>query len=139
MAKKQKNEEVNTPQEVPQPTVKQELTNEEKELIKAAMRLALAKRRRNAIMVTVATLAKHIQLMLPFSIDVKTLKEYIKAELKDYKFVTLQDRIGNDELRIEAILLYNNIEQLIEEFKQQKIDSIIKLVDAGLDSVEDYK
>jgi hypothetical protein len=138
MAKKQKNEEVELrPPETPQP---RQLSNEEKELVNAAIKIAIAKRRRSAIMVTLVTLVKHVQLMLPFNIDTKTLMEYVKAELvKDYKLITLQDRIGNDELRIEAILLYNNIEQLIEEFKQRKIDTIIKVVDASLDTVEDYK
>jgi hypothetical protein len=138
MAKKQKNQEVELRPQETQPTVR-ELTNEEKELIQSALRLVIAKRRRGAIMVTIPTLTKHIQLMLPFNIDTKTLMEYVKAELVKYRFVTLQDRIGNDELKIEAILLYDNIEQLIEEFKQKKIDTIIKLIDAGLDSVEDYK
>jgi len=119
MARKQKNEEVNTPQETPQP--KQELSNEERELVKAALKLALAERCKNAIMITIATLAKHIQLLLPFNIDTKTLMEYIKAELaKDYKLITLLDRIGNEELRIEAVLLSYD------------------MIDASLDSVEDY-
>jgi hypothetical protein len=121
MAKKQKNQEVELrPQETPQAV--RELTNEEKELIQSALKLAIAKRRRGAIMVTIPTLIKHIQLMLPFNIDTKTLMEYVKAELvKEYRFVTMQDRIGNDELKIEAIPLYDNIEQLIEEFKQKKL------------------
>jgi len=138
MAKKQKNQEVNvSPQETPQPT--RELTDEEKELIRSAVRLVIAKRRRGAIMITLATLAKHVELLLPFSIDTKTLMEYIKELVKDYKLITLQDRIGNDELRIETILLYNNIEQLIEEYKQRKVDAIIKLIDTSLDSIELYK
>jgi len=139
MAKKQKNQEVNvSPQETPQPTVR-ELTNEEKELLQSALKLVIARRRRGAIMITLATLAKHVELLLPFSVDTKTLMEYIKELVKDYKLITLQDRIGNDELRIEAILLYNNIEQLIEEYKQRKVDTIIKLIDTSLDSIELYK
>lgn len=135
MAKKEKNEEVYTPQEAPQ------LSNEEKELIKAAMILALAKRRRSAIMVTIPTLAKHIELLLlPFNIDTKTLMEYIKTELaKNYRLITLKDGIGNDVLLIEAVLLHNSIEELIEEFQKKKVDATIKIVDAELDSVSDYK
>jgi aryl carrier-like protein len=136
MAKKQKNQEVELR---PQEPVR-ELTNEEKELIRSAVRLVIAKRRRGAIMITLVTLAKHVELLLPFAIDTKTLIEYIKAELvKDYKLITLQDRIGNDMLHIEAVLLFNTIEELISEFKQQKVDTIIKLIDASLDSIELYK
>ncbi len=131
MAKKQKND-VNTLQEIPQP-----LSNEEKELIEAALKLVLAKRR-NAIMITIPTLAKHIQMMLPYNIRVDAIAEYVKERLKD-RLITLQDRIGNDELKIEAVRLYDNIEQLIEAFKQRKIDTTIKLIDTSLDSVEDYK
>jgi len=131
MAKEQKND-VNTLQEIPQP-----LSNEEKELIEAALKLVLAKRR-NAIMITIPTLAKHIQMMLPYNIRVDAIAEYVKERLKD-RLTTLQDRIGNDELKIEAVRLYDNIEQLIEAFKQRKIDTTIKLIDSSLDSVEDYK
>jgi aryl carrier-like protein len=137
MAKKQKNEEVNT--ETPQPTVR-ELTNEEKELLQSAVKLVIAKKRRTAIMVTLVTLAKHVELLLPYNINMKTLIEHIKAEVaKNYKIITLHDRIGEDTLHVEAVLLFNTIEELIDEFKQQKVDSIIKLIDAGLDSVEVYK
>jgi hypothetical protein len=131
MAKEQKND-VNTLQEIPQP-----LSNEEKELIEGALKLVLAKRR-NAIMITIPTLAKHIQMMLPYNIRVDAIAEYVKERLKD-RLTTLQDRIGNDELKIEAVRLYDNIKQLIEAFKQRKIDTTIKLIDSSLDSVEDYK
>jgi hypothetical protein len=139
MAKKQKNQEVELRPQETRPTVK-ELTNEEKELIQSAVKLVIAKRRRGAIMITLVTLAKHVELLLPFNIDMKTLIEHIKAEVaKNYKIITLHDRIGEDMLNVEAVLLFNTIEELIDEFKQQKVDSIIKLVDAGLDSVEVYK
>ncbi len=134
MVKKQKNEEVELrPQET------RELTNEEKELIRAAVKLVIAKKRRGAIMVTLVTLAKHVELMLPFSIDMKTLIEYIKEVVKDYKIISIHDRIGNDTLNIEAVMLFNTIEELIDEFKQQKVDSTIKVIDAGLDTIEIHK
>jgi pimeloyl-CoA synthetase len=136
MAKKQK-EEVNTPQETPQPI--RQLSNEEKELVNAALKIAIAKRRKDALAVTLVTLAKHIQMLLPFSVDTKTIIEYIRAELaKSHKLITLNDRVGGDVLSVEAVLLYNTIDELIEEF-QKKVDATIKIVDAGLDSIADYK
>jgi hypothetical protein len=137
MAKKQKNQEVNiSPQETPQ--VVRELTNEEKELLQSALKLAIAKRRPSSIAITLVTLAKHIQLLLPFSVDTKTIIEYIRAELaKSHKLITLHDRIGGDILPVEAVLLYNTIDELIEEFQKKKVNATIKIVDAGLDSVSD--
>jgi hypothetical protein len=133
MAKKQKNQEVNvSPQETPQPTVR-ELTNEEKELLQSALKLVIAKRRPSSLAITLVTLAKHVQLLLPFSVDTKTIIEYIRAELaKSYKLITLHDRIGGDILPVETVLLYNTIDELIEEFQKKKVD-------AGLDSIEDYR
>jgi pimeloyl-CoA synthetase len=137
MAKKQK-EEVNTPQETPQPI--RQLSNEEKELVNAAIKIAIAKRRKDALAVTLVTLAKHIQMLLPFSVDTKTIIEYIRAELaKSHKLITLNDRVGGDVLSVEAVLLYNTIDELIEEFQKKKVDATIKIVDAGLDSIADYK
>jgi hypothetical protein len=137
MAKKQKKQEEATPQEIPQP-IRQELSDEEKELIKAATRLALAKRRKGAIMVTLPTLTKQIEMMLPLNIDFKMLMGYVRELVKD-KITTLHDRIGEDILKIEAVLLYSSIEELLEEFQKKHIDVTIKIVDAGLDSIADYK
>ncbi len=138
MAKKQKNEEVNTPQETPQAV--RELTNEEKELLRSALKLVIAKRRTSSLAITLVTLAKHVQLLLPFSVDTKTIIEYIRAELaKSHRLITLHDRIGGDILPVEAVLLYNTIDELIEEFQKKKVDATIKIVDAGLDSIADYK
>jgi hypothetical protein len=140
MAKKQKNEEVNTPQEVPQPTVKQELTNEEKELIKAAMILTIAERRKGAIAVTLNTLAKRIEMMLPKSIDINEIKKYVKEELANkYKITIINDKIGNDQLQVEVVLLYNTMEELLDAVKNQAIDLTIKVIDASLDTIADYK
>jgi aryl carrier-like protein len=137
MAKKQK-EEVNTPQETPQPI--RQLSNEEKELINAAIKIVIAKRRRDALAVTLVTLAKHIQMTAPVNADLKTIVEYIRGEIaKHYKIVTIHDKIGNDVLPIEVVLLHNSIEELIEEFQKKKVDTIIKVVDASLDSIQDYK
>jgi aryl carrier-like protein len=134
MAKKQK-EEVNTPQETPR-----QLSNEEKELVNAAVKIAIAKRRKDALAVTLVTLAKHIQMTAPVNADLKTIIEYIRGEItKNYKIVTIHDKIGNDVLPIEVVLLHNSIEELIEEFQKKKVDATIKIVDAGLDSVSDYK
>jgi hypothetical protein len=139
MAKKQKNQEVNvSPHETPQ--VVRELTNEEKELLQSALKLVIAKRRPSSLAITLVTLAKHVQLLLPFSVDTKTIIEYIRAELaKSHKLITLHDRIGGDILPVEAVLLYNTIDELIEEFQKKKVDATIKIVDAGLDAVSDYK
>lgn len=137
MAKIQK-EEVNTPQETPQPI--RQLSNEEKELVNAAIKIAIAKRRKDALAVTLVTLAKHIQMTAPVNADLKTIIEYIRGEItKNYKIVTIQDKIGSDVLPIEVVLLHNSIEELIEEFQRKKVDATIKIVDAGLDSVSDYK
>jgi hypothetical protein len=135
MAKKQK-QEVNT--ETPQPV--RELSNEEIELLRSALKLVIAKKRTNSLAVTLVTLAKHVQLLLPFSVDPKTLIEYIREELaKSHKLITVRDRIGEDMLPVEAVLLYNTIDELIGEFQKKKVDATIKIVDAGLDSVSDYK
>jgi len=137
MAKIQK-EEVNTPQETPQPI--RQLSNEEKELVNAAIKIAIAKRRKDALAVTLVTLAKHIQMTAPVNADLKTIIEYIRGEItKNYKIVTIQDKIGSDVLPIEVVLLHNSIEELIEEFQRKKVDATIKIVDAGLGSVSDYK
>ncbi len=136
MAKKQKNEVELRPQETPQP---RQLSNEEKKLISSAIKLAIAKRRRGAIAVSLVTLAKHVDLLLPFNIDMKTLIEHIKAEVPKDRIITIQDRIGNDTISVEVLLLYTTLEELIEEYKQRKTDSIIKIIDAGLDSIQDYK
>jgi hypothetical protein len=137
MAKKQK-EEVNTPQETPQPI--RQLSNEEKELVNAAIKIAIAKRRKDALAATLVTLAKHIQMTAPVNADLKTIIEYIRGEItKNYKIVTIHDKIGSDVLPIEVVLLHNSIEELIEEFQKKKVDATIKIVDAGLDSVSDYK
>jgi len=137
MAKIQK-EEVNTPQGTPQPI--RQLSNEEKELVNAAIKIAIAKRRKDALAVTLVTLAKHIQMTAPVNADLKTIIEYIRGEItKNYKIVTIQDKIGSDVLPIEVVLLHNSIEELIEEFQRKKVDATIKIVDAGLDSVSDYK
>jgi aryl carrier-like protein len=144
MAKKQKEEVELKPQtevelrlqETPQPG---ELTNEEKELIRGAIKLAIAKRRRGAIAVSLVTLAKHVDLLLPFSVSLETLIEYIKAEVPKDRIITTYDRIGNNTIRVEALLLYVTLEELIEEYKQRRTDSIVKVVDAGLDSIQDYK
>ncbi|MFZ8810514.1 MAG: hypothetical protein ACO2PN_20700 [Pyrobaculum sp.] len=135
MTKKLK-EDINTLPEASQ-TVK-ELTNEEKELLQSALRLVIAKRRQNSLAVTLVTLVKHVQLLLPFSADTKTIIEYIRTELaKSCKLITLHDRIGKDVLSIETVLLYNTTDELIEEFQKKKIDTI-KIVDAELDCVSDY-
>ena len=144
MAKKQKEEVELKPQtevelrlqETPQPG---ELTNEEKELIRGAIKLAIAKRRRGAIAVSLVTLAKHVDLLLPFSVSLETLIEYIKAEVPKDRIITTYDRIGNNTIRVEALLLYVTLEELIEEYKQRRTDSIVKVVDAGLDSIQNYK
>ncbi len=138
MAKKQKNEEVELrPQEAPQP---RQLSNEEKELVNAAIKIAIAKRRRDALAVTLVTLAKHVQMMAPVNADLKTIIEYIRGEIaKNYKIVTIHDKIGNDVSPIEVVLLHNSIEELLEEFQKKKVDAMIKIVDAGLDSIADYK
>jgi phosphopantetheine adenylyltransferase len=137
MAKKQK-EEVNTPQETPQPI--RQLSNEEKELLQSALKLVIAKRRQSSLATTLVTLAKHVQLLLPFSVDLKMIIEYIRGEItKNYRIVTIHDKIGNDVLPIEVVLLHNSIEELLEEFQKKKVDAMIKIVDAGLDSVSDYK
>ena len=114
------------------------LSNDEKELISAAVRLALAKVRKHAIMVTIHTLTKHVYMMLPLNIDVETLKQYVKEQVK-HRIVVLEDRIGSDELKVEAVLLYDSIEELIEALKQKKVEISIKVIDAGLDSVEVYR
>jgi hypothetical protein len=130
MAEKVKNQEINTPQ----------LTSEEKELINAAMVLAVAQRRKGAIAITLNTLAKHIETMLPKSIDINEIKKYIKAELaKKYKIVVISDRIGNDQLQVEVVLLYSDVNEVLEAFRNGNVYPTIKVVDAGLDSVEDYK
>ena len=137
MAKIQK-EEVNTPQETPQPI--RQLSDEEKELVNAAIKIAIAKRRKDALAVTLVTLAKHIQMTAPVNADLKTIIEYIRGEItKNYKIVTIQDKIGSDVLPIEVVILHNSIEELIEEFQRKKVDATIKIVDAGLGSVSDYK
>jgi hypothetical protein len=131
-------EEVNTPQETPQPI--RQLSDEEKELLNAAIKIAIAKRRKEALAATLVTLAKHIQMTAPVNADLKTIIEYIRGEItKNYKIVTIQDKIGSDVLPIEVVLLHNSIEELIEEFQKKKVDATIKIVDAGLDSVSDYK
>jgi aryl carrier-like protein len=135
MVKKQKNQEV----ELRPPETPRELTNEEKELIRGAIKLTIAKRRRGAIAVSLVTLAKHVDLLLPFSIDMKTLIEHIKAEVPKDRIITIYDRIGNDTIPVEALLLYATLEELIEEYKQRRTDSIVKVVDAGLDSIQNYK
>jgi hypothetical protein len=134
MAKKQKNQEVNvSPQETPQPT---ELTNEEKELIQSALKLVIAKIRKRSLAITLVSLAKHVELLLPFSVDI----EYIRAELaKSYRLITLHDRMGEDILKIEVVLLYSSIEELLEEFQKKRVDVIIKIVDTSLTSIADYK
>jgi hypothetical protein len=135
MVKKQKNQEVELrPQETPR-----ELTNEEKELIRGAVKLAIAKRRRSAIVVSLVTLVKHVDLLLPFNIDMKTLIEHIKAEVPKDRIITIYDRIGNDTIPVEALLLYATLEELIEEYRQRRTDSTVKIVDASLDSIEDYR
>jgi hypothetical protein len=138
MAKKQKNEEVELrPPETPQP---RQLSNEEKELVNAAIKIAIAKRRKDALAVTLVTLAKHIQMVAPVNVDLKTIIECIRDEItKNYKIVTIHDKIGNDVLPIEVVLLHNSIEELLEEFQKKKVDATIKIVDAGLDSIADYK
>ena len=88
---------------------------------------------------SLVTLAKHVDLLLPFSIDMKTLIEHIKAEVPKDRIITIYDRIGNDTTLVEALLLYATLEELIEEYKQRRTDSIVKVVDAGLDSIQDYK
>ena len=132
MVEKQKNQEVNISPQV------SELTNEEKELLQSALKLVIAKRRQSSFAVTLVTLAKHVQLLLPFSADTKTITEYIRAELaKSHKLITLHDRIGGDILPVEAVLLYGTLEELIQEFQKKKITTI-KIVDAELDSISDY-
>jgi len=37
------------------------------------------------------------------------------------------------------VLLHNSIEELLKEFEKKQVDATIKIVDAGLDSVSDYK
>jgi phosphopantetheine adenylyltransferase len=136
MAKNQK-EEVNTPQETLRP---KQLSDVEKELVNAAIKIAIAKRRKDALAVTLVTLAKRIQMVAPVNADLKTIIEYIRGEItKNYKIVTIHDRIGNDVLPIEVVLLHNSIEELIEEFEKKKVDAMIKVIDAGLDSITDYK
>jgi len=132
MAKK---EEVNTLQET-QPII----SNEEKELIDAALKIAIAKKRKDALAVTLVTLAKHIQMTAPYD-DLKTIIEYIRGEItKSYKFkiVTIHCRIGNDTFPVEVVLLYNSIEELIEALQKKKVNATIKIVDTELDSVLDY-
>ncbi len=137
MAREQKEEVELRPQETPQP---RQLSNEEKELINAAIKIAIAKRRKDALAVTLVTLAKHVQMTAPVNADLKTIIEYIRGEItKNYKIVTIHEKIGNDVLPIEVVLLHNSIEELIEEFQKKKVDATIKIVDAGLDSVSDYK
>lgn len=133
MAKK---EEVNTLQET-QPII----SNEEKELIDAALKIAIAKKRKDALAVTLVTLAKHIQMIAPIDDDLKTIIEYIRGEItKSYKLkiVTIHCRIGNDTFPVEVVLLYNSIEELIEALQKKKVNATIKIVDTELDSVLDY-
>ena len=133
MAKK---EEVNTLQET-QPII----SNEEKELIEAALKIAIAKKRKDAVAVTLVTLAKHIQMIAPIDDDLKTIIEYIRGEItKSYKLkiVTIHCRIGNDMFPVEVVLLYNSIEELIEALQKKKVNATIKIVDTELDSVLDY-
>ncbi|MFZ8837625.1 MAG: hypothetical protein ACO2PM_01555 [Pyrobaculum sp.] len=133
MAKK---EEVNTLQET-QPII----SNEEKELIDAALKIAIAKKRKDALAVTLVTLAKHIQMIASIDDDLKTIIEYIRGEItKSYKLkiVTIHCRIGNDMFPVEVVLLYNSIEELIEALQKKKVNATIKIVDTELDSVLDY-
>ena len=130
-----KKEEVNTLQET-QPII----SNEEKELIDAALKIAIAKKRKDALAVTLVTLAKHIQMTAPYD-DLKTIIEYIRGEItKSYKLkiVTIHCRIGNDTFPVEVVLLYNSIEELIEALQKKKVNATIKIVDTELDSVLDY-
>ena len=132
MAKK---EEVNTLQET-QPII----SNEEKELIDAALKIVIARKRKDAVAVTLVTLAKHIQMTAPYD-DLKTIIEYIRGEItKSYrlKIVTIHCRIGNDTFPVEVVLLYNSIEELIEALQKKKVNATIKIVDTELDSVLDY-
>jgi len=125
MAEKVKNKEENT---------------EIQELIRAATRLAIAERRRGAIAVTLNTLAKQIEMMLPKSIDINEIKKYVKEELANkYKITIINDKIGNDQLQVEVVLLYNTMEELLDAVKNQAIDLTIKVIDASLDTIADYK
>jgi len=133
MAKK---EEVNTLQET-QPII----SNEEKELIDAALKIVIARKRKDAVAVTLVTLAKHIQMIAPIDDDLKTIIEYIRGEItKSYrlKIVTIHCRIGNDTFPVEVVLLHNSVEELIEALQKKKVNATIKIVDTELDSVLDY-
>jgi len=133
MAKK---EEVNTLQET-QPII----SNEEKELIDAALKIVIARKRKDAVAVTLVTLAKHIQMIAPIDDDLKTIIEYIRGEItKSYKLkiVTIHCRIGNDTFPVEVVLLHNSVEELIEALQKKKVNATIKIVDTELDSVLDY-
>jgi hypothetical protein len=128
MVKEQK-ENVNTLQET--------LSSEEKELINVAIKIAIAKKRKDTVAVSLVTLAKNIQMLIPIA-DLKTIIEYLKTELpKSYRLITLHDKIGEDTLTIEVVLLYNTIDELIE--KNKMINAPIKIIDTELDSVSDYK
>jgi hypothetical protein len=114
--------------------VTQELTNDE---LKCAIKLAIAKRRRSAIAVTVMTLAKEIHMWLPY-IDIKTIIDHIKTEVKD-RIITIYSRIGEDTIAVDVVMLYGSLEELMEEFKQQRTELTVKIVDAELDTIWDYK
>jgi hypothetical protein len=102
---------------------------EVKELIRSAVRLATARRSRGALMVSVPTLLKQVQLLYPFNIDTE-MTEFIKSEIaKNYKVA----KIKRDGEEIEVVLLYNNMDEVLEAYANGRIDTIVKVVDTSLD------
>jgi hypothetical protein len=140
MGKKQREENQMQIKEMTEEKQKQikELTEEEKELISMTFKLVVAKTRKHAIMISIPTLLRRIKMELPFDVDMEGLKEYV-MQISNYKVVTLKDKIGNDEIEIKAILLYNDIFELIESFNRRRLGASISLIDTSLDLVGDYK
>jgi hypothetical protein len=114
MAKKTNNQKaVPTQIEQPQQETKQ-LSNEFDELVKAALKLVIANKRRYTIFTTKDAVIHSIALLLPSLPDRKVIEDVVKKELK---IVPLH---VNDKT-VELVVLYNSIEELLDAMKQGRL------------------
>ena len=99
------------------------------DLIDAAVKLVIANKRKNTLMMTLSSLASAVSRLLPIDIDATTLREIIKeAVSKKCKIIKLHDRVGNDTFELEVVLFYSTMDELIEQIRKGFVDPIINVV-----------
>jgi hypothetical protein len=99
------------------------------DLIDAAVKLVIANKRKNTLMMTLSSLASAVSRLLPIDIDATTLREIVKeAVSKKCKIIKLHDRVGNDTFELEVVLFYSTMDELIEQIRKGFVDPIINVV-----------